>query len=109
MRTSLYFIILAGCLLANRVYPYSHDGHYLVGAIADQMLAGTPTAAKIQALIGNVTLATASTLADEIKNKDPNHPFTVTTNVALNSDLEAFLAANEDAANCSEPAQKAYH
>jgi len=59
MHTRHITLVATVMLLASKVYPYSHDGHYLVGAIADQMLAGTPTAAKIQGLIGDVTLASS--------------------------------------------------
>lgn len=93
-------------LSANCVYPYSHDGHYLVGAIADQMLAGTPAAAKVKKLIGNITLARAATLADEIKEWDPGMsnfgtPVDLTSNQKLNSDLQAFVEGNRTKPDCS--------
>jgi len=106
MHTRHITLVATVMLLASKVYPYSHDGHYLVGAIADHMLAGTPTAAKIQGLIGDVTLARAATMADEIKDWDPGKskfgtPFNVTTNVELNADLKAFLEANQRTPDCT--------
>src|SRR5262245_28471447 len=103
MRNKVPILILAATLVCGRAFPYSHDGHYLVGAIADQMLAGTPTAGKVKALIGNVSLATAANLADEIKSWDHfnSHPFKVTTNRKLNKDLKAFLQANLTQSGCS--------
>ncbi len=106
MKTKRLLLLLVPTLLASTAYPYSHDGHYLVGAIADQMLAGTPTAVKVKQLIGTVTLARAATLPDEIKDWDPtgrkhNSPFQVISNQKLNADLEAFLNANQTRPDCS--------
>ena len=49
---------------------YSPLGHEIVGAIADERLANTPTAAKIYALLDGLTLEKAALLADEIKGWD---------------------------------------
>ena len=51
-------------------YAYAPLGHEIVGAIADERLANTPTAAKIRALIGNLSLEKAALLADTIKGWD---------------------------------------
>jgi hypothetical protein len=51
-------------------YGYAPLGHEIVGAIADDRLANTPTAAKIRALIGNLSLEKAALLADTIKGWD---------------------------------------
>jgi hypothetical protein len=51
-------------------HPYAPLGHEIVGAIADERLANTPTAAKIRALIGNLSLEKAALLADTIKGWD---------------------------------------
>jgi S1/P1 Nuclease len=60
--------ITLGC--AAQAYAYAPLGHEIVGAIADQRLANTPTAAKIRALIGNLSLEKAALLADTIKGWD---------------------------------------
>ena len=106
MKTKSIILTVMAMLLAGKTYPYSHDGHYLVGAIADQMLAGTPTSVKVKRLLGNVSLATAATMPDEIKDWDPHgrqfgSPFNVTNNKKLNSGLEAFLNANQTRPDCS--------
>src|SRR5437867_10071688 len=51
-------------------YAYAPLGHEIVGAIADERLANSPTAAKIQALIGGLSLEKAAVLADTIKSWD---------------------------------------
>jgi len=47
-------------------------GHEIVGAIADERLAGTPTAAKIAVLLDGMSLEKASVIADQIKGWDKN-------------------------------------
>ena len=44
--------------------------HEIVGAIADERLANTRTAAKVSALLDGLTLEKASVIADEIKGWD---------------------------------------
>jgi hypothetical protein len=56
--------------LVAPVYAYAPFGHEIVGAIADERLANTPTAAKIRALIGGLSLEKAAVLADTIKGWD---------------------------------------
>src|SRR6266480_1749555 len=56
--------------LAARVHAYAPLGHEIVGAIADERLANAPTAAKVRALIGGLTLEKVAVLADTIKGWD---------------------------------------
>jgi hypothetical protein len=49
---------------------YGPLGHEIVGAVADRKLAGTEAAAKVNALIGGMTLQRAANIADEIKSWD---------------------------------------
>src|SRR6266542_3063597 len=49
---------------------YGPVGHEIVGAIADERLANTPTDTKIRALLDGLTLEKAAVLADEIKGWD---------------------------------------
>ncbi len=51
---------------------YSPLGHEIVGAIADERLANTPTATKIHALLGPLTLEKAAGIADVIRGWDKN-------------------------------------
>jgi hypothetical protein len=55
---------------AMRLQAYGPDGHEIVGAIADERLANTPTAAKIRALLDGITLEKAAVIPDEIKGWD---------------------------------------
>ena len=56
--------------LTAQAQAYAPLGHEIVGAIADDRLANTPTAAKIRALIGGLSLEKAGLLADTIKGWD---------------------------------------
>jgi hypothetical protein len=49
---------------------YSPLGHEIVGAIADERLANTPTAAKVHRLLGRLTLEEAAVAADQIRGWD---------------------------------------
>src|SRR6266567_400715 len=115
MKMKFSVLTAVALLFASKAHSYSHNGHYLVGAIADQMLAGTPTAGKIKKLIGTVNLATAANIPDEIRAWDPDvtkstKPFKVTKNKKLNSDLKGFLAANQTSPDCSgELMHQEYH
>lgn len=66
-------VILGLCSLTTAsLRAYGPTGHEIVGAIADARLAGTPTAAKISALLNGMNLERASTVPDEIKAWDRN-------------------------------------
>jgi hypothetical protein len=52
------------------ILAYGPLGHEIVGAIADERLANTPTAAKVDALLDGLKLEKAALLADEIKGWD---------------------------------------
>lgn len=56
--------------LSNSVFGYGPRGHEIVGAVADELIAGTPAAEKVSRLIDGMTLERASTIADEIKGWD---------------------------------------
>src|ERR1700732_1867387 len=47
---------------------YGPTGHEIVGGIADKLLANTPMAARVNALIDGMTLEKAAVIPDEIKN-----------------------------------------
>jgi len=66
------FLLPAACLFAFAVpaQAYGPDGHKIIGAIADQRLAGTPTAARVSQLLDGYTLEEASLMADTIKQWD---------------------------------------
>ena len=59
---------------ARSLQAYGPIGHEIVGAIADERLANTDTARKVDALLGTMTLEKASVIADLIKSWDKNGP-----------------------------------
>jgi hypothetical protein len=65
-------ILIALAVIAFRVSvcAYGPLGHEIVGAIADERLAGMPTAAKIAVLLDGLSLQKAAVMADEIKGWD---------------------------------------
>lgn len=54
------------------------DGHHTVGAIADKLLAGSPAAAQVNALLGGLGLRDAAVWADCAKGVDPKKDFKYT-------------------------------
>src|SRR5438874_11086813 len=65
-------ILVASAVVAFRtsILGYGPLGHDIVGAIADERLANTPTAAKVNALLDGIKLEKAALIADEIKGWD---------------------------------------
>src|SRR6266566_4575735 len=76
MKSGSPFALLLGISIAfgpaAQLHAYAPLGHEIVGAIADERLANTPTAAKIRELIGGLSLEKAAVIADEIKGWDKN-------------------------------------
>ena len=61
---------LFGCTLAlapSLGWAWGPQGHQTVGAIADQLIAGTPAEQQVKALLGGITLSNASVWADCVK------------------------------------------
>ena len=78
---------------------YGPLGHEIVGAIADERLANTPTAAKVRALLDGFTLEKASVIPDEIKgwdNKGVDDPrsFRYSAHRRIDKQLRDFWRAN---------------
>ena len=69
LRRTLLTILLT-VRFAIVAHAYGPLGHEIVGAIADERLANTPTATKIRALLDGLTLEKAAVIADEIKGWD---------------------------------------
>jgi hypothetical protein len=69
LRRTLLTIFLT-VRFAIAVHAYGPLGHEIVGAIADERLANTSTAAKVYALLDGLTLEKAAVIADEIKDWD---------------------------------------
>lgn len=69
---SLLLLVIPAALQFPAAHAYGPLGHEIVGAIADERLANTPTATKIRALLDGFTLEKAAVIADEIKGWDKN-------------------------------------
>src|SRR5881394_298881 len=63
-------IVVALLALRASTLAYGPLGHEIVGAIADERLANTPTATKVRMLLDGLTLEKAAVIADEIKGWD---------------------------------------
>jgi hypothetical protein len=73
MRSASRHVLLVAILIIGFSTPlraYGPLGHEIVGAIADERLANTSTAAKIGGLIGELSLEKAAVIPDEIKGWD---------------------------------------
>jgi len=107
MRCAYCHVLLAAILIIGFSTPlraYGPLGHEIVGAIADERLANTPTAAKIRELIGGLSLEKAAVIADEIKGWDKNgvddsKAFHYSTHPKIDSQLRDFWRANQPTYN----------
>jgi len=87
---------LLGVLASGHALAWGSDGHRVVGAIADQLIAGTPTQQRVAALLQpGESLETLSFWADCVKTTAPASCGPQT------EEMKAFLAAN--------PGQAGYH
>jgi len=88
---------------------YAPLGHEIVGAIADERLANTPTAAKVYTLLDGLTLERASLIADEIKgwdSKGADDPrlFHYSAHRNIDRQLRDFWRANQPTQDANSPA-----
>jgi hypothetical protein len=104
-------ILTAFVVVAFRasIFAYGPLGHEIVGAIADERLANTPTAAKVYALLDGIRLEKAALLADEIKGWDKNgvddpRSFRYSAHRNIDRQLRDFWRANQPAHDPSAPA-----
>jgi hypothetical protein len=98
LRSLLLPVILAA-LQVPAAHAYGPLGHEIVGAIADERLANTPTATKIRALLDGFSLEKAALIADEIKGWDKNgvdnpRSFHYSAHQDIDSQLRDFWRAN---------------
>ena len=90
------------------ILAYGPLGHEIVGAIADERLANTPTAAKVYALLDGMRLEKAALIADEIKGWDKKgvddpRSFHYSRNRNLDTQLRDFWRANQPTHDASSP------
>jgi S1/P1 Nuclease len=72
--SALLGILLLTLFGAKVAFAYGPVGHEIIGAIADEKLAHTPTGEKVAALLDGITLEHAATIPDEIRGWDKNGP-----------------------------------
>src|SRR6266496_5057957 len=111
-------ILLALAIVALRVstFAYGPVGHEIVGAIADERLAHTAEAAKVNALLDGLTLEKAAVIADEIKGWDKNgvddpKSFHFSAHWKIDRQLRDFWRANQPTheMNSAAPSHHWFH
>src|SRR6266704_3420370 len=111
-------ILLALAIVALRAstFAYGPVGHEIVGAIADERLAHTAEAAKVNALLDGLTLEKAAVIADEIKGWDKNgvddpRSFQYSAHRNIDRQLRDFWKANQPAheMNSAMPSHHWFH
>src|SRR5437867_6462057 len=95
---------------------YGPLGHEIVGAIADERLAGTPTAAKIAVILDGFSLEKAAVIADEIKGWDKKgvddpRSFHYSAHRKIDMQLRDFWRANQPMldSNSTAPSHHWFH
>ena len=108
-------LLIAFVLLALRAstLAYGPLGHEIVGAIADERLANTPTAVKVRALLDGLTLEKAAVIADEIKGWDKRgaddpRSFHFSAHWKIDRQLRDFWRANQPTHDIN-PAAPSHH
>jgi hypothetical protein len=104
-------ILISFAVVAFRasLLAYGPLGHEIVGAIADERLANTPTAAKVYSLLDGMSLEKAALLADEIKGWDKKGvddptSFHYSAHRNLDRQLRDFWRANQPMHDPNSPA-----
>src|SRR6266576_1631704 len=115
-RRSLLLAISAILSSTTAAQAYGPLEHEIVGAIADERLAGTPTAAKIAVLLDGFSLEKAAVIADEIKgwdNKGVDDPrsFHYSAHRKIDRQLRDFWRANQPThdLNSTAPSHHWFH
>ena len=113
---SLFAAFFVSLRFAVPADAYGPMGHEIVGAIADERLGGTPTAAKISVLLDGLSLEKASVIADQIKGWDRNgvddsRSFHYLARRNIDAQLRAFWQANQPThdMNSAAPSHHWFH
>jgi hypothetical protein len=109
-------ILIAFAVVAFRASlpAYGPLGHQIVGAIADERLANTPTAAKVYAVLNGMRLEKAALIADEIKGWDKKgvddpRSFHYSARRNLDKQLRDFWRANQPTHDPDAPSHHWFH
>src|SRR5438034_2039967 len=110
-------LAISGILSSTTVaQAYGPLGHEIVGAIADERLAGTPTAAKIAVILDGFSLEKAAVIADEIKGWDKKgvddpRSFHYSAHRKIDMQLRDFWRANQPMldSNSTAPSHHWFH
>lgn len=99
-RRILLLAIFITVRFASPLQAYAPLGHEIVGAIADERLAGTKTGREVSALLDGVSLERAAVMADTIKSwdkKGPDDPksFHYSAWPKIDAQLREFWKANQ--------------
>ena len=102
-------VAFAAVTFPASILAYGPLGHQIVGAIADERLANTPTAAKVHALLDGLKLEKAALLPDEIKGWDKKgiddpRSFRYSAHRNIDKQLRDFWRANQPAHDPNSPA-----
>src|SRR5213592_1321923 len=103
-------LAISGILSSTTVaQAYGPLGHEIVGAIADERLAGTPMAAKIAVVLDGFSLEKAAVIADEIKGWDKKgvddpRSFHYSAHRNIDRQLRDFWRANQPTHDFNSPA-----
>lgn len=77
-RWALVAALLQAPLIPRPAWAWGADGHHVIGAIADRMLAGTAAQRQVEALLGGLSLRDAAAWADCVKGVDPSRNYAYT-------------------------------
>ncbi len=116
MKFRFAFFFASSFVLAGPASAYGPIGHQIVGAVADERLANTPTGTEVQRLLAGLTLEKASVIPDEIKGWDNNGPdapgiFHYTARPQIDAQLIDYWRANPPTRdrNSSTPSHHWFH
>src|SRR2546430_5683610 len=115
-RRRMLIVVALLALRASTTLAYGPLGHEIVGAIADERLANTRTAAKVSALLDGLTLEKAAVIPDEIKGWDKNgvddpESFHYSAHRNIDRQLRDFWRANQPThdLNSTAPSHHWFH
>jgi hypothetical protein len=116
MKKSILAALAVLFLVPGRLFAYGPIGHQIVGAIADERLADTPTGQQVSALLDGITLEKASVIPDEIKGWDERGAddpkiFHYSAHPKIDTQLRDFWRANQPThdMNSSMPSHHWFH